>query len=706
MSNCVESSIKHVWRRAFNVGCTALITLALTQTASAVAPTIWQIGSERDVAKGDVENLSVADDGALTLAPELELVGETNEPLIWDMVEDAQGHVYIATGNDGKVFRLTDGAAPELVFDSPQSQVQSLVIDPQGNLYAGTAPDGIIYKIPPGGQAAVFSRTTETYIWDMEYRDGLIYAATGNSGRVLVIGQDGQVTRVALDSPDQHITQLISNGDGGFYAGTEGTGLVYVIDRTGDDRLLYQAPEREIHHMILGPDGRLYIAAVPGRQRTPPQPSSEGATEPGASVYRLEPSGAVTKLWTAPYPLILSMQTYDSSHILIGVGPRGVLYLLSTEGRVERIADTGESQPAVILKRNNGDILIGMSNSGRVKKLSTNRSMSGFFTTEVHDAGGISQWGRLEMIARTGPGSSIRIESRSGNREIPGREWSNWVPLGGDNSDMIASPPGQFLQLRATFNRSPVGETPRLNGLLVTQQHVNLRPSVGPVLVAPYASSTRSSSSRNQSDSNGNSDSERRTSSTSRTRQLMKRTLLAVRWGASDPNDDKLAFDLYYRQAGQDDWLELDRVDDKRSYVWDVEGTPEGLTEVKVVASDRPGNPWETTLTAEYISNPFRIDYSNPVVTLNGAEVRPDGSVLVRGTATDASGVLRRGEYSIDSDDWLVFFPEGEIFDSPQETIAFTTEVLEPGRHTLVVKVTDASGNVGSASLMVQAPVR
>ena len=686
-------------------GAVALLALSAGM-AGAVSPQEWSISDVRDVSKGDTENLSVGDDGALSLAPELELVGETGEPLIWDMIEDARGTVYVATGNDGRVYSITGSEAPVLLFDSPQSQIQSLALDEQGNLYAGSAPDGIIYKIPPGGQGTVFCRTTETYVWDMEFRDGVLHAATGNSGRVLAIGPDGQVTAVVLDSPDPHIVSLIPDGAGGFYAGTEGTGLVYHIDVRNGTRLLYQAPESEIHRMVVGGDGRLYVAAVPGRQRAPQQ--GPEANEAGGSIYRLEPSGAVTKLWTAPYPLILAMEVYDSSHILVGVGPRGVLYLLSNDGRVDRIADTGESQPAVIRKRRNGEILLGMGNSGRVKRLTTSRSLIGHFTTEVHDAEAISEWGRVEVIGRTPAGSAIRVDSRSGNREVPGREWSDWVALAGPNNDRIASPPGQFLQLRATLTRSPIGESPVLSAMTVVGQQVNLRPLVGPVLVAPYSTQQRSSSSNN-SDSDSNGDSESRTSRvsrTSRSSQLLRRTLLAVRWGASDPNNDKMSFDLYYRRVGAEDWLLLDQIDDKRSYVWDVEGTPEGLSELKIVASDRPDNPWETALTAEYVSNPFHIDYSSPSVTLQATNVRPDGAVDVRGLAVDVSGTLRKGEYSIDSEDWLVFFPQDNIFDSTEETISFATEVLEPGRHTIVVKVTDAAGNVGSASAVVVIPER
>ena len=676
------------------------LTLALGSSSRGVSPQVWYIASAQEVEKGDVEGLSVGDDGVLTLAPTLEDLGETEEMFVWSLAEDQQGRIFAGTGNQGRLFVKEGAEAPRLFFDCPQTQLQSVAVDAQGNIYTGTAPDGIIYKITSDGRGTVFCHTGETYVWDLKFnREGFLYAATGTRGIVLKIDRDGKIVNKVLDSPDVHVMNLVPDGHNGFYAGTDGNGLIYHVNAQDEPRLLFAAQEREIHTMALGPDGRLYAGAVAGRRESSSS-SSSSEREPGGVIYRLEPSGAATRLWVAPYPLILSLAAYDSTRMLVGVGPRGVLYWLSTEGRVQRVADTGESQPMSLLRRKTGAILIGMGNSGKVKQIGQNSALRGVFTSDARDGELVCQWGRLEARADVPNGAQLSIETRTGNRKDPFQDWSLWQPLSGAEKDMVQSPPGQYIQVRATLSRTAVAPSPTLYSIGITGQQVNVRPEIAGIRISPYRTTTTP-----RGEQQGEESGERPPPS-SAARAAAKRTIMVIRWGASDPNDDNLAFDLFYRRVGETAWKVLDQDVTRNLYLWDTEGAPEGLTVVKVVASDRPSNPWTTAMTAERTSDPFQIDYTGPVITGLAATVRADGAVIIRGTGSDASGTIREGTYSIDSGEWLVFFPEDGIFDSPQESLNFVSEVLDPGEHTIVVKLTDAAENVGTASVVVNVPKR
>jgi len=682
----------------------AFAALMVAASASwAVRPSVWRIASAQEVEQGDVEGLSVGDDGTLALAPALDDLGETEELFVWALAEGRGGRIYAGTGNQGRVFVKEGDEPPRLVFDSPETEVQSLVVDGQGNVYAGCAPDGIIYRITPDGASSVFCHTGETYIWDLEFgRDGNLYAATGSMGVVLKIGTDGRVVDKVLDTRDRHVMVLVPDGRGGFYGGTDGSGLVYHIDAEGRPRLLFAAPEKEIHTLAVGPDGRVYAGAVAGR-RDGPQGQGQGQdAEPGGVVYRIEPSGAATRLWQAPYPLILSIVPYDSTRMLVGVGPRGVLYWLSVDGRVQRVADTGESQPACMLRRANGDIIIGMGNSGKLKRLGQRPADHGVFTSDVHDANMVSQWGRADVRATGANAAALLIESRTGNSDDPAEAWSPWAALGGPDGGTVQSPPGRYIQLRATLTRSDASPQPRLHSLAVTGQQVNVRPEVNGVQIAPYrpgAAPSRPAGERSPSD-----DSADQTPARTAARAPVRRTIVLIRWNVSDGNNDDLVFDLYYRRIGETAWKLLDQDVARTSYMWDTEGVPEGLTVVKVVASDRPSNPWPTAQTDELVSSPIEIDYTGPAIEGLQATVRPDGAIHLEGTGRDAAGTIHAGSYSIDSGEWLAFFPADDIFDGPVERLDFVTEALEAGEHTIVVRLEDAAGNVGAASAVVRVP--
>ena len=680
-----------------------ILVAAMAGAATAVVPKTWYIASAKDVERGDVEGLSVGDDGRMALAPTFEEIGDTEEAFVWSLAEDDRGRIYAATGTQGRLYLLEPGVVPELVFDSPQTQLQAVAIGPDGFAYAGSVPDGIVYRISPEGTARVFAHTGETYVWDLEFNAaGYLYAATGTGGVVLKIDPTGLVIGPVLDSNDRHIMALEPDGYGGFYAGTEGNGLVYHINDDDEARLIFSAEEKEIHTMVLGPDGKLYIGAVHGRRNGSDDDDEERA--PGGGVYRLEPSGAGTKIWQAPYPLILSMAVQDEDHILVGVGPRGVLYRIGVDGEAERVSDLGESQPTAMLSRADGSVLIGMGNSGMVKRLGDAPGLEGAFTSDTYDAELVTTWGRVEMHADAPSGTRIALESRTGNDDDPAHDWSAWRGVRNPAGGVVESPAARFIQFRATFSRTDVAPTPALHSLAFTGQQVNVAPVLAGARVAPYRQARRRSSNES---GNGDDASERpATSRSSSARENAKRSLVMVRWGASDPNSDDLAYDLSYRRVGDEIWKDL-KSDVTRQYVlWDTEGAPEGLTVVRVHASDRPANPWTIAQSDEVVTEPFLIDYTGPVVTSLESEIRPDGAVRIRGTGQDATGGIHSGAYSIDSGEWLVFFPDDGMFDSPEERIDFVTEILEPGSHTIVVRLKDALENVGATSVDVVVPDR
>ncbi len=74
---------------------------------------------------------------------------------IWDLLFDAKGRLYIATGGPAAIYRVDvsqPGAKPELFFKSDEQHIRCMAFDHQGNLIAGS--DGSRIGLPhrPGRQ--------------------------------------------------------------------------------------------------------------------------------------------------------------------------------------------------------------------------------------------------------------------------------------------------------------------------------------------------------------------------------------------------------------------------------------------------------------------------------------------------------------------------------------------------------------------------
>ncbi len=57
---------------------------------------------------------------------------------IWDMAFDAEGRLYIATGDNGEIYRVDKNGQGAVFFKSDEAHIRVLAFDPKGNLIAGS----------------------------------------------------------------------------------------------------------------------------------------------------------------------------------------------------------------------------------------------------------------------------------------------------------------------------------------------------------------------------------------------------------------------------------------------------------------------------------------------------------------------------------------------------------------------------------------
>src|SRR5260370_42323972 len=114
----------------------AILLALLCVSASAVNPVFWEITKQDDVLKGDARGASIAENGSVMLAPTFTLVYDTKEAYIWSSAVDAAGNIYLGTGHEGRIFKVTPAGAGRLLYDATELDVTAMVTDPHGNLYA------------------------------------------------------------------------------------------------------------------------------------------------------------------------------------------------------------------------------------------------------------------------------------------------------------------------------------------------------------------------------------------------------------------------------------------------------------------------------------------------------------------------------------------------------------------------------------------
>src|SRR5688500_477562 len=169
--------------------CVALSVLVCSVAAvHAALPTFWQVSTEAEFLRGEVENLSVDSYGRLTLGPTSTTVYEASAPFLWTVVTAPDGSIYAGSGNEGQVYRVDSSGKGGVFFDSEELEVHAVAPVAGGGVYVGTSPNGKVYKVDGSGKSTVFFDPPDRYIWSLVVdRAGSVFAAAGDKGVIYKI---------------------------------------------------------------------------------------------------------------------------------------------------------------------------------------------------------------------------------------------------------------------------------------------------------------------------------------------------------------------------------------------------------------------------------------------------------------------------------------------------------------------------------------
>ncbi|MEJ2008268.1 MAG: hypothetical protein P8Z30_08960 [Acidobacteriota bacterium] len=361
------------------------ISFAAPLALTGVETSVWQVSDFKEFLKGRLTGISISMDGQLGLAPQAKAVFSPEEALALSLATDRRHDLYIGTGHQGKVFRVTPDGKSSLFFKAQEPDVFAVAIGPDGDLYVGSSPEGKVYRVTPQGKSSVFYDPDTKYIWALRFDpQGRLYVATGDHGQIFRVDRNGK-GKIFFDSNQTHIMCMVFDHQGNLLAGSVPNGLIYRINPEGKGFVIYQANLPEIHDLIVGPEGHIYAAALgaPSRKGVPmmitPQTPTitlpphvvtvtagtrEGSTEAKKSPVQKpkEPE--------KPKPPAQKKQQAAASFIRPGTGLRGLAGLMVPQSRGEIIRISPDST-AETLWNSNTESAYGLAMLGKKLLFST-----------------------------------------------------------------------------------------------------------------------------------------------------------------------------------------------------------------------------------------------------------------------------------------------------------------------------------------------
>lgn len=725
-------------------------------TVTAGGPQFWRIDNFLEIEKSELRGLSVEANGSLTLAPPVSEVFDTKQAYIWSAVADGSGNLFLGTGNEGRVYRVDSSGKGTLFYQSAEVSVMALAVDGAGNLYAGTSPEGKVYRISPGGEAKVFFEPKTKYIWGLAFdRQGRLLVATGEKGVLYRVAPDGTSMTLATVS-QANLTALRVDDAGNAIIGTDPGGVVLRITPEGRVFTLFDSEQREIRDLAIGSDGKIFALALAesagsgaGSAAVAPVPTSapvlegsvtvvlsdvqvidppSGGSSPAAGsagsgsagnsqaksvLYQIDPNGAAQPLWDSRDAAAFIISAREDGVVLIGTGQKGRILAVrpdrqsSPTGFTSLLAGLPEGQVARLIRAGNR-LYAASSNLGKLFAIGTPgvaTRAEGTLTSKVHDSSHHASWGRIDW---TGEGR-IEFQTRSGNTSDPDLTWSEWSkPIssgGAGDGGRIESQPARYLQWRATLRREGTDPMPRLREVTVSYLPRNLAPRLTSLAALPVGVSLQPAPQQ-PLEGVANSLQAEAASITGAIsmppRRVFQQGAVSLQWQAEDRNGDQLEYSIHYRAASSAEYYQL-RTGLRENYLTiDSKDLPDGRYVFKVIATDHLSNPTSLALSGERETEPIFIDNTAPEVSIKPPTIDGRQATLAV-TATDATSIIRRAEYQVDGGQWIPVFPVDGLADSRQEQFSIRIDLPDQRPHLIAVRLFDANSNIGGGVAQAQA---
>lgn len=693
----------------------------------ATETSVWSINSRGDVLKGEAKGVSINENGSVTLSRRHSELFKTGQPYVWASVIGRNGDVFLGTGGEGRIFRVSPDGKGAIFADLDELNVSALAIGRSGELYAATSPDGKVYRLDDSGKATVYFEPKEKYIWSLAiFSDGSLAVGTGENGKIYRVRSANASPESSLfyDTSEAHIITMAVDSRGDLYAGTDSNGLVLRFGSDGKPFALLDSPLREIHDLSVASDGSVYVlaigesvsAAAPAAAATPdskvvsvekpspaaqptPRKSKYDLTGARSAVYRILPTGGNNILWASTSVTGFSIHPKpEDNGILIGTSDKGRIYSVGNDGSETLLVQTDAGQISNIFSAD-GRLYASSSNQGSLLRIANETLAEGTYESPVLDTKTEADWGRLWWRAS----GNIILETRSGNTETANETWTAWQPVPDEKqSGQISSPSARFLQWRAVF-RDPSGRA-ILNEVSVAYRSKNIEPEVLAISILPINVGLIPNPTVQLDPNIEISGMDPAVFGIQvmpvPPRRAYQRGAISFQWAAEDRNGDDLVFDIYYKEV-RDISFKLLKSDITETFLTlDGLSLADGRYVVKIVAKDSPSNSAKSALQGEMVSDPFDIDNTQPSVSLSG-QPQVDGNKARITFRAEDTGRIVRAEYSINGSSWRTVYAEDGISDSSRETYIVDAILPSTGEYVVTLRVFDSVGNVGNGRAVI-----
>ncbi|HVG23167.1 MAG TPA: hypothetical protein VND45_03345 [Thermoanaerobaculia bacterium] len=627
---------------------------------------------------------------------ELKLVFTAPEPEIY-AVAFREGALLVGSSPNGKVYRVDpDSGKQTTFFDPQQAYIWALEVLAGGDVAVATGVEGKLFRVAANGTGTLLYDAPDTHIRSLASRkDGSLLAGASGKGRIYAIDRGGSA-HALFDSPLNEIASLYVDANGVGWASAVSNVLpssapAKAQAKPAQQQQGQQQGQQQQQQGEQKKEGEATAVEVSFSfdDNTAATASQSGSSE----VYRIDSDGFVETVRKFEREIVYAVSGGENGGVLLATGPNGRVYDLR-DGELSLVGAVPEKQIVSI-----GGNVITTTNSGAVYRMEARSAQNPEFRSAAKDVERFSRFGNYRIEGRNLDANSVAIAFRSGNTRTPDATWSAWSAPQTSLEGNVVAPSAQYIQWKLTMPKPAANAA--IDGVTLAFINRNVAPEIEAIAVQDpavifitnaYPASPQVVEATNP-DEYGiftSLDTPRDRTPAEQGKRMFRRGFRTVSWRASDDNGDQLRYTLSFRLKGSDHWLRLRENMEETQLNFDTSQLPDGRYELRLVATDANDNP-EGALSDTKEGVEFQVDNGAPRISV----ARNGNDVTVR--INDDLSPIGRVEYSADAEKWIRLTPVDGIADSREETFRLDRGAVD-GKF-VIVRAVDTFYNVSTATV-------
>jgi hypothetical protein len=603
--------------------------------------------------------------------------------------------IYAATSPNGKVYRVdpNDGKAT-VFYDPKQAYIWALQFTSSGDLLVATGVEGKLFRVTPKGEGKVLFTAPESHVRSLALKkDGTILAGGSGKGRIYEVRGDG-AAHALFDSALTEISTIYVDDKGiGWAAGVANTLPTSAPAKPAKSAQATTTAQSSAGSTEQKKEGEATVTVEPtfSFEDSSPTTAQGGSGE----LYRINPDGFVEIARKFDREMVYAISGGPNGSILLSTGPQGRLYSFK-EGDVALIANVPEKQ-IVSIANDSGATLVTTTNSGAVYRMESTPSAKAEFRSASKDIERFSHFGHYRIEGSGIGDGHLAIAFRSGNTRTPDATWSKWSAASSTPEGSVDAPAGRYVQWKLTMPKPSADVV--VSSVTVGFMNRNMAPVIDNVVVqdpavvfisSSYPSSPQVVEATNPDEYGIFTSLESPRDKNDPGKKVFRKGFRSVTWRAHDDNGDSLRYSVSFRPKGSDKWLRLRENIEENQINFDSSQMPDGRYELRLTASDAQDNPDGALMDVKQNID-FQVDNTPPVISFT-----TEGDDLVL-HIVDKASTVGKVEYSVDAQKWVRLVPVDGIADSSDET--YKIHVADIAGKFVIVRAVDSFYNVATQSV-------